>query len=324
MPEIKYFWENPVDLSLIREAWEAAFSRVLPVSTWEKVWIWRFQANPACEQALAAYILEDDRIACFYAVSPMTIMHPDGSKIKSGLMNMGFTHPEFQGRGYYLELNVRMHERLKSMGYECLFGFANHNSHYSYRKHLNWQDLSLLTNFQLLKNTVKSGLLKNGEYQTDDIELNETVVDSMGSCFVTEERYHIQRSAAFLKWRLIENPTQKYLCLTTFRSGDILAYTVYKRFGRNEVDIMEIFYTTIGLTAYKEILASIMSCLLSKGINSINIWSNLFSDEHLELEKMGFREHNVSTHFGVIDFSGRKDISLISNWHYRFIDSDVY
>ena len=50
----------------------------------------------------------------------------------------------------------------------------------------------------------------------------------------------------------------------------------------------------------------------------------LHTEEHLILEKIGFREETVTTHFGVIDFTGQDGISDIRNWHYRFLDSDLY
>ena len=65
--------------------------------------------------------------------------------------------------------------------------------------------------------------------------------------------------------------------------------------------------------------------LFAKNVEQINIWSNLYSDEHLMLEKIGFQNTNFSTYFGVILFNTKfKKILSIKNWYYSFFDSDVY
>lgn len=324
MPQIKFFWENPVDLAKLRVSWEAAFLRVLPENEWNNIWRWRFEENPLSQDVLAAYVEEDGIIACFYAVSPLVILLPDGSQLKSALMNTGFTHPKFQGKGYYLEMNKQMHLRLERLGFQLLIGFANSNSHYSYRKYLGWQDIALLTNFRLLNDHNHQAVFIRNNMVSSLSLLTEDVVDKMSRCFVASNLYQVERSFQYLKWRLLNHPIIKYRCLITVNGDQEIAFAVVKPFQNTEIDILEIFYTSINAGDMHSVLASIVSCLTSEGFSTINMWSNLFSDEHLTLEKLGFREHKATTHFGTIDFSGLEDVANVRRWHYRFLDSDVY
>jgi len=242
----------------------------------------------------------------------------------AGHMIAGFTNPKFQGKGYYLEMNNQMHERLKTMGFKCLYGLANGNSHYSYRKYLEWKDVALLTNFKLSRNNQKMGLEVDSAYRCNREDLSLDLLHRISSCYVAGDKYHIKRSFASLKWRLLEHPVNDYYCITTFKGNSVLAYTIIKPYLSEEADIMEIFYTSEDLLGLPSILTAIAGFLLNNGYGFINVWSNLFSDEHLTFERIGFTESMASTYFGVINFADLSDIDSIHKWHYRFLDSDVY
>lgn len=320
MAKVQFFWEHPLPYEQIVESWSAAFNRKFDPANWQ----WWLEDNPLGDKILAAYILEGRTLACFYAVSPRTIVSPQGKFLKSGLMNAGFTHPAYQGKGYYLRMNEALHDKLKAMGYNCIFGFANHNSHYSYRRYLGWEDLGLLTCFRITSATAKSRWLARSELSTEVISSADIDLEDMSYFFVTGDKYHILRSMDFLHWRLLDSPLHDYQFLAITKAGEILAYAVFKLYQNAESDIMEIFVNPDCLNQQGEILSAVTKYFLDSGYGSVNLWSNLFSDEHLILEKLGFREIEANTYFGVIDFSGNVGVSDIHNWHYRFLDSDVY
>lgn len=320
MLEVSFFWERPLPYELLGASWSAAFNKVFDSDLWR----WWLEGNPLIDKILAAYILDGETVACFYTVSPRTLLSPSGNILKSGLMNAGFTHPQFQGRGYYLQINRALHEKLREMDFDCIFGFANHNSHYSYRRYLGWEDVGLLTNFQLRRKLVKKNCFAQPATCSEVIPLSQDILYELASFQVTGERFHIQRGYEYLDWRLRENPNRNYRCLATRIDGQVFSYTVFKTFGNNEADVMEIFYRPEASSRQEELLTAITGSFLDAGVEAINLWSNLYSDEHLVLEKIGFREAEANTYFGVIDFGYMPGLSQCRNWHYRFIDSDLY
>jgi len=322
--EVNFYWEKPIDPLLIKVAWEDAFSRKISNEQWIQLWDWRFLNNPFSDKIIAAYVLKSNTIACFYAVSPMLLLLPDGSIVKTGLMNMGFTHPQFRSKGYYIEINRQLNDQIKDMGFQCIYGFANNNSHYSYRKYLQWKDISLLTNFQLFKNNVKNTNDHMQDISSRLINLSDELIMCISNYVVTQRKYHILRSFDMLKWRLLDHPLNDYNCIITYQGESILAYTIFKTYMNNEADIMEIFYPSSEVNYLSSVIFSIIDCLLKKGYKYINIWSNLYSEEHLILEKIGFQEQLANTYFGVISFSNLGEIISSQNWHYRFLDSDLY
>ena len=63
---------------------------------------------------------------------------------------------------------------------------------------------------------------------------------------------------------------------------------------------------------------------MEKGIKKINMWSNLNSEEHLMLEKIGFIECQFNAYFVYYPINIIFNNIDIKDMHYRFIDSDVY
>jgi hypothetical protein len=155
LEQVKFFWEEPVDLSLIAASWEAAFRRPFNAGEWD----WRFGNQPLDNRILAAYILKDGKVACFVAHTPVEAVSQENALLKAGLMLMGFTHPDYQGRGLFTQMS-RINSKLASLGFDFIFAFANNNSHYTNSRNLNWQDIGILTCFTLNTESNKISIWK--------------------------------------------------------------------------------------------------------------------------------------------------------------------
>jgi len=239
---------------------------------------------------------------------------------------MGFTHPLYQGRGYYQIINNILHEQLKKEGYSLCYGFANHNSHYPYRKYLGWKDLSTLNLMSRKPDAFVSKLpVSNQDAFTFSInEINEFEIKEMSSLCLNNGLIHVERTEEYLRWRLLNNPLNKYFTLKLIQDQESVAILVYKKHIDDSIDIMDFFVSYKMKEEGNTILIETLDYLQNKEKCITNIWSNLYSDEHLALEKAGFRETVFSCYFGVINFIGKLEIENIESWHYRFIDSDIF
>lgn len=327
MSDITFLWERHVSPELVKCSWEAAFSRHHDTLTWNKLWDWRFYQNPLDEKPIAAYALIQGVVACFFSVSTLELEQPDGLIVKAGLAYSGFTHPMYQGKGLYVKMYKALEIELFSMGYQCLLGFDNHNSHYPEVKHLGCKDLAIATCFNLKSKDYIDNLAKNNNKIISckhDIEV-KNIVDDL-SCFnyLCAGKYHIRRSSEFLKWRLINHPLNRYLCITAHVNNNLAGAIIYKTYQQREADIMEIFINT-DYNIYQDtlVLSLIRFIVIDLGL-SINMWSNLFSEEHLLLERVGFKETFFCSYFVLFNIKKCINISNVKYWHYRFIDSDIY
>lgn len=318
MIELKTYNDKPLSVDLIRSTFEASFKQKFD----DQYWKWRFLTNPVSSKIYIAYILDGSTLAAYYAVSPVIIS--DGNQqYKFALSNMTMTHPDHQGKGYFKQLAAKLYDELKADGFDGIVGFANHNSHYGFKTHLGWKDLSALMLFQSDKNSSTIQTLKSVSFV--DSELNAESLSKLQNFKCTHAgKLRFNRNTEWLKWRLIDIPNKKYRVLFQVENNNTVAATVYKVYG-TEIDVMEHFNTAEITESEKLRIEYSIGFFQNQYKGVINLWSNIHDQEHLVLEKLGFKETSFSTYFGIIPFTERSEaLTNFSKWHFRFIDSDVF
>jgi|GEM_PF-983981 len=319
--KVKFFWEEPIEVKQILEPAIRAYDNKPDLGVMQKLWSWRFANCPLNDRVYAAYIMENSQVASFYAVSPIGI-RAKGQTLKAGLAVWGFTNPDFMGKGYYSQLYNEAQERLKAEGFGCLLAFDNHNSHYPEVKYLGWRDIGVLSQFSLNLSSDFKERADGRSHKIEHLPLSDANLQAVCDCFAASERVQVERSLPFLSWRLRDNPLHNYK-LMGISSGQGALYVIYKEYSGNEIDIMEMVHTDLGLEAASR-LRPALAYWRDLGCRKVNLWSNLFSEEHLQLEKLGFQEAGFSAYFVHRNLSGDFDLSSFRDWHVRFLDSDVY
>lgn len=313
--EIRDYSEQPIDIEIIKKTWEASFNKKFNKDYWE----WRFKNKPNFSRTFIKYIMDGSTLVGYYAVTPEEISI-NGEKKLIAYSNMTMTHPDYQGNGFFKKLATSMYDTLKAEGFIGVFGFANGNSHYGFRKYLGWKDLAVLSNFTLTADhdiypkLIDDTLMVSFK---DEIEFSQFTLDAEAL-----NKIHVPRRPEHLKWRLTDMPVNSYqYCL--LEGEEVKSCVIYKIF-ENEVDILEILSHKDQSPAGVTHLGTGIAAIKKRHQGDVNIWSNLHSEEHLYLEKLGFRYKNFTTFFGVIPFVDDKALTSLESWHYRFYDSDVY
>ncbi|WP_298542677.1 GNAT family N-acetyltransferase [uncultured Aquimarina sp.] len=316
MSKVEIFHHKPISVDLIKETFEASFN----VDFDKDYWNWRFLSNPNSEKVYISYILEEGVLAAYYAVSPMVLDH-QGKEYKIALSNMTMTHPNHRGKGYFKLLASSLFSNLKEDGFVGIFGFANHNSHYGFRKYLNWQDLSALNLLSLEPQSFRPLKNKDLSVKFDYEDISEELIENIANLETADSsKVQIKRDVKSLVWRLLKNPENQYKVLVGRNNNAIESMLFYKKYN-DEIDIMEFFYQK---ESSRDLISLSVSELIETQKASLNIWSNLHSDEHITLEKLGFKENSFNTYFGFIPLIEDEAILQYKNWHYRFIDSDIF
>lgn len=323
MNEVRLMHERPVRPEAVLDAANKAYNANCGTQRWLLNWDWRFNPEGA-EGALGFYIQKDGDIASFVAVSPLKLIVNQTDTLKAGLAIMGLTHPSYQGQGLYSKIYRYAEETVRNLGYDCLIAFDNHNSHYPEVKYLNWRDIGLLTSFTIkwvdfLGVTVAS----DGSAITAEI-VDDNRLKAIGHYHTNNSKYAVQRDYEYLKWRFLKHPLNKYFTRTLSYGTDILACLIYKHYQEDSIDVMEVFYQNDDTRENLLILGQLLGDLAREEKKNINVWSNLTTAEHLFLEKIGFEERCFSAYFVCNPLKMDHSILDMRNWHYRFMDSDVY
>ena len=318
MAKIRFYFEEKLNFDLIKKTFKSSFEQDIK----EEYWNWRFNNNPHDSKIYIGYILEKGNLASYYAVSPTWIEVRDG-RYKIALSNMTMTHPEYQGRGYFSLLAEELYQILREDDFIGVYGFQNSNSHYGFKKHLNWNDIAILNLMVLDRERINPRAVRNyNSFSFTEKLFEEGDLKILEGFLFTEKPVHIARDIETLRWRLIEIPTNTYHSLIISYGNSVSGVLIYKHYNNKDVDVMEYFYKNE--SSRFEIFCAGLYYLWNATQGDIYIWSNLHSDEHLYLEKMGFAESNFNTYFGIRLFNLNDKVLDIKNWHYRFMDSDVF
>jgi hypothetical protein len=319
MPQVKLYFDQELKFDSIAETYFKSYKRKLDPEYWN----WRFCNNPYNRKIFISYILENEILAAYYAASPCFIRINNVSH-KFILVNMAMTHPDYQGKGYLKRVAGELYRELDAEGYIGALGFANAQSHYGHRKYLNWSDLCVLNNFSADKHTFKPGNeMSDIKFGFESGDVDKCIIELTQSMICCNKKVHINRDITFLDWRLRIHPMYRYFYLKINDNGGPAGLIFYKLYNGN-ADIMEFFYNPEWESENHHLLIAGINELMKISHESVQIWSNLQSDEHLQLEKSGFRETSFITYMGIIPFHDYPEIRDLKNWHYRFIDSDVF
>jgi len=318
MIDILHYNEKPIEPALLKEIYFKSYGVGLDYKNWE----WRFLNNPVSNKIYINYIIINGVLASYLAASPVKIQIHERS-YDMALLTMGMTHPEHQGKGYFTLLANDLIKRMKDDGFIGLLGFANQNSHYGFRKNLDWVDLSELNGFSADTLNFKGNLIsENSVIDFTDSKIDLLLIRKVKELICSNQMIIPRRDESFLSWRLLKNPSNQYHALLLSVADKLIGAVLYK-FYNGSIDIMEYFFAKNEVERNENLIKGI-SFLTKKYACSVNIWSNLFTEEHLTLEKYGFKKNNFITYFGIIPFMLKEQITDIRNWHYRFIDSDVF
>lgn len=311
--EINFYSEKPFKDSFLISTFQDIYKREFDLNYWK----WRYLTNPFEKEPNIAYILTEGKLACFYAVSE-TLFNNNGKLIKCGLMNSAMTHPEYAGKGLYSSLVQILHQKLfKEKGLELLFGFANHNSHRILRKNAGWRDLFVLNSFYAQSEDILKRSKLPSSFRFENVSANNADLNILNSLFYSELDLRFCRNEKFIRWRINDNPTNRYRFLKIFNEKSLWGFLIFKEY-QNCTDIMEIFCNN---NENRNIVLKLGLTYLANQCKGIYIWSNLFSEEHIILESLSFQEKVFNTYFGYI--SNSIDLNK-EKLHFRFIDSDVY
>ncbi len=300
------------DEAAILALFEAAFRRPLSLRFWQ----WRFKGNPA-GGPLIELAWDGDTLAAHYAVSPV-IVDFDGTPKPTALSLTTMTHPDYRGQGLFIKLAQTLYERMRQTGYALVWGFPNDQSHRGFIRDLAWRDIAEVPMLKLAWDGAAKPIDHPHVAETTDVGWADELWQQAGSKY----RVAVRRDAAYLRWRLLEHPDNRYR-IFTYRDGDRVAgYAATKQY-EDGVDIVDLVGPTAAIA--RELMGAALDVATAAGSHALNCWVPLRDANHLELEKLGFRNAAPITYLGGLPLAEDGGSSVqVASWHYSMIDSDVF
>lgn len=315
--EIKSYQLN--DEHAIVELFRSAFGKEMSLEYWN----WRFANNPFSKKMFIELMWDNDLLVGHYAISPVEMLIKN-QKTNTALSMTTMTHPEYGGKGIFSQLAESLYKKLSKEDFKFVWGFPNNNSHYGFKKNLGWEDIAIQGMMSLNVSKILNIINQNTEgVQIKSIsEVNDEFIFSLN---ISEKLIKINKTRAYIQWRYFDNPTTEYKIITTDKNRGIVIYKKIPSFShlnKYEIDIMDIFYDND-----MEVLINLLSFIYNseEDLEQFNIWDSLFSENQINLEKIGFRVSPPITYLGYknLDYQNY-EIANYRNWDMSLSYSDVF
>lgn len=279
--------------------------------------IWRYIHNPYSE-ILACFAYDGDKLIANYSVSPIRLM-VEGTEKKAVLSLNTMTHPQYVGKGLFVDLASQVYKFAESKGYIGVIGFPNNISNRTFLNKLNWKDIEAIPMVQLDLDNISHPTIDPSIFYDDEFKLNYE------SCHKNSNIY-VKKSQAYLKWRYLENPTTKYHNVVLAENNIVSSYMVFKEY-KNIINVVDFACNTA--MGFKNLLDSIILISKRKQKKAITLWSKLGSPEHLYCEKLGCKLATPVTYFGGSLFNEKAIINpeqyyQAMSWSLSLCDDNVF
>lgn len=277
---------------------------------------WRYLDNPS-KDILACFAIEKGEIVANYSVSPIRLLN-DGKLIKAGLSLNTMTHPDFTGKGLFVKLASKVYAEMQEREYKLVFGFPNYISNRTFIQKLGWNDIHEIpmmeldiTNWPLIDQNEKN-IVEDEEYSLN-----------YDKCIAKRNKIMVYKPKEYMIWKYRKNPTNKYYNFVILDQESHVSSRIVCKEYQNRVNIVDMYMRNENEA--EALFRYAINWGKKRQKNLITLWCTLGSDEHIVLEKLGFRNSIPITYFGANVFSeGTLDYYKYRNWEINLSDDNVF
>ncbi len=301
----------------ISELFRLCFGRDLS----EQYWRWRYLDNPV-GPGVICLAWDGDTLVAHHAVSCVGL-HVQRQDWVLGLGGGAMTHPGYRGHGLYRQVARWTWERMAERGMPIAVAFANPFSHRLIIRDLEFVDLYEIPTLRLqLPPAV--GLYRSTEGIVE-LEDFDDRFDRLWSRVSNDYVVIARRNRAYLHWRYVRHPAERYRILAYVNGGEVLGYVVLKRYQEelHVVDVLSVpdFDAVEGLISYAAQLA------VHESASGLSLWLNVSHPLHWALERLGFRNGEPVTYMTAKVLRpelSEAEVYNFRNWYFTMGDSDVF
>lgn len=302
------------------ELYELCFNQTMS----EDEVVWRYLKNPN-KNIIACFAFDNGKLIANYSVSPIEI-YINNFTYPAVLSLNTMTHPDYVGKGLFVELANRAYSYAKEKGYIGVIGFPNNISNRTFVSKLGWSDLLEIPTLSLDLSNIKK-IPQPEELMLDTIQFDNNFSLDYDHLKYEYNQNLVIRNTEYLKWRFCYHPNNLYVNFAIADNNDIAvdSYVVCKRYKRI-FNIVDYYYTDI--CTFKKLIWKIIDYARNNECEKVTLWSKLGSEEHLFLEKLNFKNDLPITYFGGKLFDERstlrKDFYNGLSWNIKLSDDNVY
>lgn len=314
---------------------------------------WQYCNNPA---GLPFFSLayDDKKVVGQYLVIPMNYVL-NGKKVLGTLSLNTLTHPEYQGRGLFIELAKATYEICDENDIVFTLGFPNPLSYGGFIKKLDFKEIGTaellicpLKPIKILKGILNKNKLKHGgdiPFAWENTQLDNKTFrlleihdkENYDNFWVNLDlqKFATQKDFEFINWRYLQIPGRKYFPIVVVNGDQISALCVLrveKVMNINTAIIMDFLIRPNNINDGNQLLKLIIKKLKIQGINMLSSLNpNEYLAQKILRKNLFFKipEKVLPQKIPVIFKLHTKNdsytkLTKLSNWSISFGDYDIF
>ncbi len=286
---------------------------------------WRYLDTPL---GVTPTMLAFDRDDCIgsYGVWPTKLLL-SGTRVAGGQAIDSMTHPDYRGRGLFVELGEHCYEVLQQLGIRVLYGFPNESAYPGRIRRLNWDHVDDIHHWvrplwvagaSPFGRLVAAGsLLWRPTSVAGDLRIEtaaapeaEGVAALLRACEETHDLCRVERSPEWLAWRYHPASGRDYRWIACYAERELAGFCVWR------FDATTRRASIAELAGHPQALATLLSAVLTMAyrlqVRIIDIFTN--DPKMLRLMRSAGFVRRSSERFMVRSLTG---MTLPANVHWR-------
>lgn len=292
----------------------------------ERTHAWSDRASPY-GHAIARIASDEGLTIGHYAVLPRPV-HVGSRVVRSGIAVQAVVRPGHRDLRTILRLCQDVYAACREDGIVFVYGFPNDRIWLVKTRLLGWLGLWdirwLAAPLDLLREAVASSgtgaVVRTSGLSERHERLWGPLPDRSVIC---------ARSAAYLNWRYRDRPDVDYRIFDLDVAGGdrgTVVTKIHRGSSPPRGHIVDLAVDSDRDRVIADLVAAALPAFEAEGVGSVSCWALPGSSHRSSLERIGFAESDLTTHFGVVVVGDRVDREVLdmSQWQLAMGDSDAF
>lgn len=192
-------------------------------------WHWKYAGNNPAGRSIIYLMEHEGRIIAHFAVVPYRL-RVFGKDILGSHSIGSMVLPEYQGKGLIKFVADRLFKEAVEKKIFFSYGFPNVLAYELHKKFFNYHDVAQIYTMERQSSLPQQGKdsPSPGSLDFKPIARFDNLSDRLWEKARDSHKISVIRDSAFLNWRYLERPDQKYQAFGAYEGGSLVGYAVLK------------------------------------------------------------------------------------------------
>lgn len=197
-------------------------------------WKWKHRGNNPAGEALVYVMEHEGKVIVHFAVVPYKIRF-FGQDVLASHSIGSMVAPEWQGKGLIKFVADKLFEDAVKRGITMSWGFPNNLAYDLHKKLMGYSDVAQITTLE--RKTPQSGAQDpvSAKLLFSSVKRFDSSADELWEKAKDIFDISVKRDAAYLNWRFLERPDQKYFAFGAYEDGKLRGYVILKLYRDDKI-----------------------------------------------------------------------------------------